>query len=81
MYYLRTRAAADAIKFTVDQQALAKRKAAQGTTTSAAKTEVLKVTFAAAFACLISEANTSLPTGCWLPQVAVCCDAQEGYSW
>ena len=27
MYYLRTRAAADAIKFTVDQQALAKRKA------------------------------------------------------
>lgn len=26
MYYLRTRAAADAIKFTVDQQALAKRK-------------------------------------------------------
>ena len=27
MYYLRTRAAADAIKFTVDQQALAKNKA------------------------------------------------------
>ena len=27
MYYLRTRAAADAIKFTVDQQALAKSKA------------------------------------------------------
>lgn len=27
MYYLRTRAAADAIKFTVDQQALAKKKA------------------------------------------------------
>jgi ribonucleotide reductase alpha subunit len=26
LYYLRTRAAADAIKFTVDQQALAKRK-------------------------------------------------------
>ena len=26
MYYLRTRAAADAIKFTVDQQALAKKK-------------------------------------------------------
>lgn len=47
MYYLRTRAAADAIKFTVDQQALAKRKAARGTTTSAAKTEVLKVTIAA----------------------------------
>ena len=29
MYYLRTRAAADAIKFTVDQQALAKTKAAK----------------------------------------------------
>lgn len=29
MYYLRTRAAADAIKFTVDQQALAKNKAAR----------------------------------------------------
>jgi ribonucleoside-diphosphate reductase subunit M1 len=29
MYYLRTRAAADAIKFTVDQQALAQKKAAQ----------------------------------------------------
>jgi hypothetical protein len=28
MYYLRTRAAADAIKFTVDQQALAKNKPA-----------------------------------------------------
>ncbi len=31
MYYLRTRAAADAIKFTVDQQALAKSKAARAT--------------------------------------------------
>ena len=29
MYYLRTRAAADAIKFTVDQQALAKNRAAK----------------------------------------------------
>lgn len=29
MYYLRTRAAADAIKFTVDQLALAKTKAAR----------------------------------------------------
>ena len=29
LYYLRTRAAADAIKFTVDQQALAKNKAAR----------------------------------------------------
>ena len=29
MYYLRTRAAADAIKFTVDQQALTKNKAAR----------------------------------------------------
>ena len=31
MYYLRTRAAADAIKFTVDQQALARNKAARAT--------------------------------------------------
>ncbi len=29
MYYLRTRAAADAIKFTVDQQALARSRAAR----------------------------------------------------
>ena len=29
MYYLRTRAAADAIKFTVDQQAVAKNRAAR----------------------------------------------------
>ena len=37
MYYLRTRAAADAIKFTVDQQALAKNraKAAVAATTAA----------------------------------------------
>jgi ribonucleotide reductase alpha subunit len=35
MYYLRTRAAADAIKFTVDQQALAKRKADRAARTGA----------------------------------------------
>lgn len=34
MYYLRTRAAADAIKFTVDQQALAKAKAAKAAKSS-----------------------------------------------
>lgn len=34
MYYLRTRAAADAIKFTVDQQALARRKAAKASASS-----------------------------------------------
>eukprot|EP00884_Botryococcus_braunii_P001969 jgi/Botrbrau1/11773/Bobra.0195s0098.1 len=34
MYYLRTRAAADAIKFTVDQQALQKRKAERAVRTS-----------------------------------------------
>ena len=40
MYYLRTRAAADAIKFTVDQQALARTKAARaskGTADAAVK--------------------------------------------
>ena len=36
MYYLRTRAAADAIKFTVDQQALARNKAARASKGSAA---------------------------------------------
>ena len=36
MYYLRTRAAADAIKFTVDQQAVAKNKAARQTSATAA---------------------------------------------
>ena len=41
MYYLRTRAAADAIKFTVDQQALAKNKAAR-TAKLAAASEVGK---------------------------------------
>jgi len=35
MYYLRTRAAADAIKFTVDQQALARNKAARASKGSA----------------------------------------------
>ncbi|CAK0784030.1 ribonucleotide-diphosphate reductase subunit rnr1 [Coccomyxa viridis] len=35
MYYLRTRAAADAIKFTVDQQALARNKAARATRAAA----------------------------------------------
>ena len=38
MYYLRTRAAADAIKFTVDQQALARNKAARASKSSAAAT-------------------------------------------
>ena len=36
MYYLRTRAAADAIKFTVDQQALAKNRAAKAAKLAAA---------------------------------------------
>jgi ribonucleoside-diphosphate reductase subunit M1 len=35
MYYLRTRAAADAIKFTVDQQALTKKKAARAAKSAA----------------------------------------------
>ncbi len=34
MYYLRTRAAADAIKFTVDQQALARNKTARASRTA-----------------------------------------------
>ena len=48
MYYLRTRAAADAIKFTVDQQAMAKNKAARAAAApkglaATAVTEPLKV--------------------------------------
>ena len=48
MYYLRTRAAADAIKFTVDQQALTKKKAARAAKSAAdlaasAATVALKV--------------------------------------
>lgn len=43
MYYLRTRAAADAIKFTVDQQALARRKAARAATAANPDVEPLKV--------------------------------------
>lgn len=35
MYYLRTRAAADAIKFTVDQQAITKKKAARAAKSAA----------------------------------------------
>lgn len=48
MYYLRTRAAADAIKFTVDQQALAKNKAARAAKVAVAmplQAAGLKVTF------------------------------------
>lgn len=37
MYYLRTRAAADAIKFTVDQQALAKNRASRANVAAAAE--------------------------------------------
>ena len=52
MYYLRTRAAADAIKFTVDQQALAKNKAARAAAApkgmaATAAAEPLKVTLVA----------------------------------
>ena len=51
MYYLRTRAAADAIKFTVDQLALAKTKAARvaakAAATSAATVAPLKVCLSA----------------------------------
>ena len=43
MYYLRTRAAADAIKFTVDQQALARNKAARAATAASSGIEPLKV--------------------------------------
>ena len=43
MYYLRTRAAADAIKFTVDQQALARRKAARAANAANPDAEPLKV--------------------------------------
>ncbi|PNW74518.1 hypothetical protein CHLRE_12g492950v5 [Chlamydomonas reinhardtii] len=43
MYYLRTKAAADAIKFTVDQQALSKKKTTQGTSAATAATPQMKM--------------------------------------
>ena len=70
MYYLRTRAAADAIKFTVDQQALAKNKAAR-TAKLAAASEVgkeLKVRAQQVLLMLVTS-------------VAVICVAQAGCMW
>ena len=53
MYYLRTRAAADAIKFTVDQQALAKKRAER-----AAKTGTGNMAIAPAAALKVVVAGT-----------------------
>ena len=47
MYYLRTRAAADAIKFTVDQQALAKNRAKAAVAASTAAAAALEAPSAA----------------------------------
>ena len=47
MYYLRTRAAADAIKFTVDQQALAKNRAKAAAAAATAATAALETASAA----------------------------------
>ena len=44
MYYLRTRAAADAIKFTVDQQALAKKRAERAARTGTGNAAVAPAT-------------------------------------
>jgi ribonucleoside-diphosphate reductase subunit M1 len=56
MYYLRTRAAADAIKFTVDQQALARRKAAKAT-----KDEATAAAAATSAAGALKESNGAKP--------------------
>lgn len=42
MYYLRTRAAADAIKFTVDQQAVAKNRAARQSSSTPSAAAAMK---------------------------------------
>ena len=47
MYYLRTRAAADAIKFTVDQQALAKNRAKAAAAVASAAVSALEAPSAA----------------------------------
>ena len=44
MYYLRTRAAADAIKFTVDQQALEKKKAERAARATTGSVDFVSVT-------------------------------------
>lgn len=62
MYYLRTRAAADAIKFTVDQQALAKNKAAR-----AAKLAVPLTPAAAAMALKVAGPYQTLAVGLHSP--------------
>ncbi len=79
MYYLRTRAAADAIKFTVDQQALAKNKAAR-TAKLAAASEVGKelkvrvqrvllmlVTVVACYNCVSGKLHVIVPACSMLP--------------
>ncbi len=57
MYYLRTRAAADAIKFTVDQQALAKNRAkAAAAAAATAATAALETASAAVLkVCYVSK--------------------------
>ena len=50
MYYLRTRAAADAIKFTVDQQALAKNKAQRAAVAAGGPLKVSLIVATTAFA-------------------------------
>ena len=57
MYYLRTRAAADAIKFTVDQQALARRKAAKASSASPAAADSGASTPASGGSGPLKEAN------------------------
>lgn len=54
MYYLRTKAAADAIKFTVDQQALSKKKAQQSSSTASIS---------------LSAASAKLPAGAITPNI------------
>lgn len=73
MYYLRTRAAADAIKFTVDQQALARRKAARAANAANPDAEPLKVD--------CDSENITLPgmlvkTCLWLESLQACVQAQ-----
>lgn len=61
MYYLRTRAAADAIKFTVDQQALARSKAKARD--AAAKMEAAKEVVASAGGKVVSEEEGKAKSG------------------
>ncbi|GMH35229.1 hypothetical protein BSKO_03097 [Bryopsis sp. KO-2023] len=63
MYYLRTRAAADAIKFTVDQQGLAKRRAMRAKTSEFAEENSREEQLAKALTCSLENKDDCIACG------------------